>query len=179
MNGFVGRARRALAQTLSFMALLLAWMAMTVENVTTTPSGVIIALAALVGAVIFGAIAVGRLDAIVRVSKHGMSTNATITKVDEEFVSVPSGYIGWHTAVTVSFTHTSGRLVRAVYQDHARAGRKKAGQTIQIVYDPSKPTSISPVGQEDPRWLEVFFIGLGAVVCLGMSFYFAYRAWLA
>jgi hypothetical protein len=67
----------------------------------------------------------------VRVSEHGMSTNATITKVDEEFVSVPSGYIGWHTAVKVSFTDTSGRLVRAVYHDHARAGGKKAGQTIQ------------------------------------------------
>jgi hypothetical protein len=137
------------------------------------------ALAALVGAVILGAIAVGRLKAIVRLREHGLSAIATITKVDEEFVSVPSGYIGWHTAVTVSFTDTSGRLVRAVYHDHARAGGKKAGQTIQIVYDLAKPTSISPVGQVDPRWLEVFFMGLGAVVLVGMSVYFAYRAWLA
>jgi hypothetical protein len=179
VNGFVGCARRALAQTLSFMALLLAWMAMTVENVTTTPSGVIMALAALVGAVIFGAIAVGRLEAIARVREHGLSANATITKVDEEFISVPSGYIGWSTRVTVSFTDTSGRLVRALYADHARAGGKKEGQTIQIVYNPAKPTSISPAGQVDPRWVEVFFIGLGAVVLLGMSVYFAYRAWLA
>ena len=123
---------------------------MTVENVTTTPSGVIMALAALVGAVIFGAIAVGRLDAIVRVSKHGMSTNATITKVDEEFVSVPSGYIGWHTAVKVSFTDTSGRLVRAVYHDHARAGGKKAGQTIQMsTTRQSRPRS-ALAGYDDP-----------------------------
>jgi hypothetical protein len=139
----------------------------------------VLAAALLVGAVILGASAVSRLEAIVRVREHGLSANATITKVDENFVSVPSGYIGWHTAVTVSFTDTSGRLVRAVYHDHARAGGKKAGQTIQIVYDPAKPTSISPAGQEDPRWLEVFFMGLGAVVFLGMSVYRAYRAWLA
>jgi hypothetical protein len=176
VNGFVGRAHRALAPTLSFMALLLVWMAMTVENATTTPAGVIMALAA---ALIFGAVAVSRLEAIARVRQHGLSANATITKVAEEFVSVPSGYIGWSTRVTVSFTDTSGRLVRAWYTDHARAGGKKEGQTIQIVYDPAKPTSISPVGQVDPRWHEVFFIGLGAVVLLGMSVYFAYRAWLA
>ena len=139
----------------------------------------VLAAALLVGAVIFGAFAVSRLEAIVRVREHGLSANATITKVAEEFVSIPSGYIGWSTRVTVSFTDASGGLVRAWYADHARAGGKKAGQTIQIVYDPAKPTSISPVGQVDPRWLEVFFIGLGAVVCLGMSVYFAYRAWLA
>jgi len=139
----------------------------------------VLAAALLVGAVIFGAIVVSRLEAIVRVREHGLSANATITKVAEEFVSIPSGYIGWSTRVTVSFTDTSGGLVRAAYTDHARAGGKKAGQTIQIVYDPAKPTSISPVGQVDPRWLEVFFIALGAVVCLGMSVYFGYRAWLA
>jgi hypothetical protein len=139
----------------------------------------VLAAALLVGAVIFGAFAVSRLEAIVRVREHGLSANATITKVAEEFVSIPSGYIGWSTRVTVSFTDASGGLVRAWYADHARAGGKKAGQTIQIVYDPAKPTSISPVGQVDPRWLEVFFIGLGAVVFLGMSVYFAYRAWLA
>jgi hypothetical protein len=139
----------------------------------------VLAAALLVGAVIFGAIAVSRLEAIVRVREHGLSANATITKVAEEFVSIPSGYIGWSTRVTVSFTDTSGGLVRATYTDHARAGGKKAGQTIQIVYDPAKPTSISPAGQEDPRWLEVFFIGLGAVVLVGMSNYFAYRAWPA
>ena len=137
-----------------------------------------LAAALLVGAVIAGAIAVSRIKAIVRVREHGSSANATITKVDEQYVHVPSGYSGWHTAVTVSFTDTSGRPVRAVYTDPARADGKKAGQTIQIVYDPAKPTSISPVGQVDPRWVEVFFIGLGALVLLGMSVYRAYRAWL-
>jgi hypothetical protein len=63
-----------------------------------------------------------------------------------------------------------------VYHDHARAGGKKAGQTIQIVYDPAKPTSISP-GGTDPRWIDAFFLGLGVVVYLGFSIYFAYRAW--
>ena len=139
----------ALAQTLSFMALLLVWMAVTVENVTTTPSGVIIALAA---ALIFGAVAVSRLEAIARVREHGLMANATITKVAEELVVVRSGYIGWSTRVTVSFTDTSGRLVRAVYHDHARAGGKKAGQTIQTsTTRQSRPRSalwdrLTPVG---------------------------------
>jgi hypothetical protein len=114
------------------------------------------------------------------VREHRLSAKATITKVVEQDIQIPKNYDnGWHTTVTVSFTDTSGRLVRAVYTDRARAGGKKEGQTIQIVYDPAKPTSISPVGQVDPRWHEVFFIGLGAVVLLGMSVYFAYRAWLA
>ena len=140
----------------------------------------VLAAAWWVGAVIAGAIAVSRLEAILRVREHGLSANATITKVVEQDIQIPHGYDnGWHTTVVVSFTDTSGRLVRAWYADPARAGGKKAGQTIQIVYDPAKPTSISPAGQEDPRWLEVFFIGLGAVVLLGMSVYFAYRAWLA
>ena len=136
----------------------------------------VLAAALLVGAVIFGAFAVSRLEAIVRVREHGLSANATITKVAEEFVSIPSGYIGWSTRVTVSFTDASGGLVRAWYADHARAGGKKAGQTIQIVYDPAKPTSISPVGQ-DPRWGDAFLVGLGVVVWLGFSVYFGYRAW--
>jgi hypothetical protein len=62
----------------------------------------VLAAALLVGAVIVGAIAVSRLEAIVRVREHGLSANATITKVAEEFVSIPSGYIGWSTRVTVS-----------------------------------------------------------------------------
>ena len=136
-----------------------------------------LAAALLVGAVIAGAIAVSRIKAIVRVREHGSSANATITKVDEQYVHVPSGYSGWHTAVTVSFTDASGGLVRAWYADHARAGGKKEGQTIQIVYDPAKPTSISPVGQDDPRWGDAFLAGLGLVVWLGGSVSFGYRAW--
>ena len=167
MNGFVGRARRALAQT-----------EMMVKKVTSTRRGnLALAAAFLVGVVIFGAMGVGTLEAITRVRGHGLSANATITKVVEQDIQIPNSYDnGWHTAVTVSFTDTSGRLVRAVFTDRARAGGKKAGQTIQIVYDPAKPTSISP-GGTDPRWLEVFFAGLGAVVWLGMSVSFAYRAW--
>jgi hypothetical protein len=133
----------------------------------------------LVGAVIFGAWGLGTLKGIARVREHGLSANATITKVDEKYVNIPHGYAnGWHTQITVSFTDTSGGLVRAQYTDHARAGGKKDGQTIHIVYDPAKPTSISPVG-EDPRWVEAFIAGLGAVVFLGFSVYFAIHAWLA
>jgi Protein of unknown function (DUF3592) len=165
VNGFVGRARRALAQT-----------EMMVKNVTSTRRGnLALAAAFLVGVVIFGANGVGSLETIARVREHGLSANATITKVVEQHINSGS-YSYDNTAVTVSFTDTSGRLVRAVYTDPARAGGKKAGQTIQIVYDPAKPTSISPVGT-DPRWLDVFLAGLGVVVLLGGSVSFAYRAW--
>jgi hypothetical protein len=167
VNGFVG---------LAFVAvLLLPAMAMTVKKVTSTRRGnLALAAAFLVGVVIFGAVGVGTLEAIARLRGHGLTANATITNVDEVLVSFP-GHVGWETTVTVSFTDTSGSLVRAGYTDRARAGGKKAGQTIQIVYDPAKPTSISPVGT-DPRWLDVFFAGLAAVSFLGMSVIFAYRA---
>ena len=114
-------------------------------------------------------------EAISRLREHGLTANATITNVDENFVSF-TGHAGWSTTVTVSFTDTSGALVRAHYTDNARAGGKKDGQTIQIVYDPANSTSISPVRQ-DPRWGRVLIIGLVAVVWLGMSVYRAYRAW--
>jgi hypothetical protein len=166
VNGFVG---------LAFVAvLLLPVMVMTVKKVTSTRRGnLALAAAFLVGVVIFGAMGVGTLEAIVRLREHGLTANATITKVDENFVSFP-GHAGLETTVTVSFTDTSGGLVRAQYT--TGAGGKKAGQTIQIVYDPAKPTSISPVGS-DPRWGGAFFVGLGVVAYLGFSVYFAYRAW--
>jgi hypothetical protein len=168
VNGFVG---------LAFVAvLLLPAMVMTVKTVTSTRRGnLALAAAFLVGVVIFGAIGVGTLEAIARQREHGLTANATTTNVDENFVSF-TGHAGWETTVTVSFTDTSGRLVHAVYTDYAHAGGKKAGQTIQIVYDPAKPTSISPVGT-DPRWVDAFLVGLGVVVWLGFSVYFGYRAW--
>ena len=130
MNGFVG---------LAFVAvLLLPVMVMTVKKVTSTRRGNL-ALAAvfLVGVVIFGAMGIGTLEAIVRLREHGLTANATITNVDENFVSFP-GHAGLETTVTVSFTDTSGGLVHAGYT--TGAGGKKAGQTIQIVFDPAKPT---------------------------------------
>jgi 4-amino-4-deoxy-L-arabinose transferase-like glycosyltransferase len=168
VNGFVGPAFVA--------AALLPVVLMTVKNVTSTRRGnLALAAAFLAGAVILGAIAASRLEAISRLREHGLTANATTTNVDENFVSF-TGHAGWETTVTVSFTDTSGRLVHAAYTDRARAGGKKAGQTIQIVYDPAKPTSISP-GGTDPRWVDAFFAGLGVVVYLGFSVYFGYRAW--
>jgi hypothetical protein len=165
VNGFVGRARRALGQT-----------EMTGKNLTSIRRGnLALAAAFLVGVVIAGANGVDTLETIARVREHGLSANATITKVVEQHINSGS-YSYDNTAVTVSFTDTSGRPVRAVYTDPARADGKKAGQTIQIVYDPAKPTSISPVGP-DPRWLEVFLAGSAAVAFLWYSVYFGYRAW--
>jgi hypothetical protein len=151
---------------------------MMVKNVTSTRRGnLALAAAFLVGVVICGAMGVGALEAIARVREHGLSANATITKVVEQDIQIPnSPDNGWHTSVTVSFTDTSGRPVHAAYSDRARADGKKAGQTIQIVYDPAKPTSISP-GGPDPRLGDAFIWGWGVVVLLAYSLYFAYRAW--
>jgi hypothetical protein len=168
VNGFVG---------LAFVAvLLLPVVVMMEKKVTSTRRGSLaLAAAFLVGVVIFGAVGVGTLEAIARLRGHGLTANATITNVDEVLVSFP-GHVGWETTVTVSFTDTSGGLVRAQYTDNALAGGKKAGQTIQIVYDPANSTSISPVGH-DPRSGRVLILGLAAVAFLGFSVYFVYRAW--
>jgi hypothetical protein len=82
VNGFVG---------LAFVAvLLLPVMAMTVKNVTSTRRGnLALAAAFLAGAVILGAIAASRLEAISRLREHGLTANATTTNVDENFVSLP------------------------------------------------------------------------------------------
>lgn len=68
----------------------------------------------------------------------------------------------------MSFTDASGQLINAGYTDYARAARKREGQTVQIVYDPSRPASIAPVGG-DPRVFDVFFLALGSAVLVGMA----------
>ena len=50
-----------------------------------------------------------------------------------------------------------------------------AGQTVQTVYDPSRPLSIAPVGG-DPRVIDAFFLVLGSAVLAGIAVYFAVRA---
>ena len=83
------------------------------------------------------------------------------------------------TTVTVSFTDTSGGLVRAVYTGPRPCRWEEGRSDDPDRLRPGKADLDQPRGTGDPRWLEVFFIGLGAVVYLGFSFYFAYRAWLA
>jgi len=92
---------------------------------------------------------VGNLKAIARVRGHGLSANATITKVVEQDIQIPK--------ITTTMAHDShGVLHRHIGPSGprgtataARAGGKKEGQTIQIVYDPAKPTSITP-GERTP-----------------------------
>ena len=79
----------------------------------------------------------------------------------------------------VSFTDTSDRLVRAWYTDHARAGGKKEGQTIQIVYDPAKPTSISPWDRLTPVGMRSSSLAWGRWVCWGCPSTSRTAAWLA
>ena len=137
MNGFVG---------LAFVAvLLLPVMAMTVKNVTSTRRGnLALAAAFLAGAVILGAIAASRLEAISRLREHGLTANATTTNVDENFVSF-TGHAGWSTTVTVSFTDTSGGLVRAQYTNNAR------GVEVQHWYGQQSSMGLAPPARHHQR----------------------------
>ena len=131
MNGFVGRALRALAQT-----------EMTVKKVTSTRRGnLVLAAAFLVGVVIFGANGVGTLEAIVRVREHGLSANATITKVDEQLISFPAATQGIGNAVTVSFTDTS-----AVW-----SARTTPTPPVQVGRRPVRRSRLSTTRQSQPR----------------------------
>ena len=137
MNGFVG---------LAFLAVLLVpVMAMTVKNVTSTRRGnLALAAAFLVGAVILGAMGVGTLEAIVRLRENGLTATATITNVDETFVSFP-GHAGLETTVTVSFTDTSGGLVRAQYTNNAR------GVEVQHWYGQQSSMGLAPPARHHQR----------------------------
>jgi hypothetical protein len=137
VNGFVG---------LAFVAvLLLPVMAMTVKNVTSTRRGnLALAAAFLAGAVILGAIAASRLEAISRLREHGLTANATTTNVDENFVSF-TGHAGWSTTVTVSFTDTSGGLVRAQYTNNAVELRSSTGTASSHRWASRRPPDIISV----------------------------------
>jgi len=157
---------------------MLAWT----RKVTFNSQGLWAAAAlSLVAAVFSIANMVTTLKKVGRLHKHGVSADATIVKIKEHYVNIPSGFTGWVTTVEVSFVDAHGGMVRAKYTEHySRVGGRHAGQMVRIFYDPEKPSSISPVGSssrpEDPRSFDAFLVGLGTVVFLWMSVYFTLRA---
>jgi hypothetical protein len=155
---------------------LLAWALVTAKVIVLSAGGLLVAaVVSVVSAAGAGADSAGRLKAAARLRTQGQITDATIVSLRERYVSIPSGFNGWVTTVKVSFTDVSGHLINAGYTDYGRAEGKREGQTIQIVYDPSRPVSIAPVGG-DPRVIDAFFLALGSAVLAGIAVYFAVRA---
>ena len=154
----------------------LAWVLVTAKKIDLGAGGLLAAaVVSVVSAAGGGAEAAFRLKSAARLHKQGRITDATIVSADERYVAIPSGYNGWVTKVKVTFTDASGHPINAGYTDHARAAGKKKGQIVQITYDPSRPTSIAPVGG-DPQVIDVFVLALGSAVLAGMAVYFAFRA---
>ena len=151
----------------------LAWVLVIAKVIVLSAGGLLVVSA--VGAAGAGAVSADRLKAAARLRKQGLTTDATIVSVRERYVSIPSGFNGWVTTVEVSFTDVSGHLINAGYTDHERAVGMAEGQTVQIVYDPSRPVSIAPVGG-DPQVIDAFFLALGSAVSVGLAVYFAVRA---
>ena len=160
---------------LGFLACL-AWTLVTAKVIVLSAGGLLVAaVVSVVGAAACGAELAGRLKSAARLRTQGRITDATIVSLRERYVSIPSGFNGWVTTVKVSFTDASGHLINAGYTSHERAEGKREGQPVQIVYDPSRPVSIAPVGG-DPRVIDAFFLGLGSAVLAGIAVYFAVRA---
>jgi len=170
--------RRVMGYAVAGLCLLacLAWILVAGKMIVLNAGGLLAAAAvSVVSAAWGGAEAALRLKAAARLRKQGRITDATIVSADERYVAIPSGFTGWVTTVKVSFADASGYLINAGYTDYARAAGKEEGQTVQIVYDPSRPASIAPVGG-DPRVFDVFLLALGSAVLVGMAVYFAFRA---
>jgi hypothetical protein len=166
---------------LSLLAVLGVWIAAQARVLRLSPAANLVMAAVTVAVAVSGvAFMVSQARAARRLRERGLAATATIEKISERFVYVPYGYSGWVTSVTVRFTDTRGESVRVDYTDYARAGGKQAGQPLPIVYDPDRPTSISPLGAdakpEDPRFGTVFLMGAGVIGILVVAGYFVLHA---
>ena len=166
--------RRVMGQAAAGPGILacLTWILVIMKVIVLSAGGLLVVSA--VGAAGFGAQSAGRLKAAARLRTQGRITDATIVSLRERYVSIPSGISEWVTTVKVSFTDASGHLISAGYTDHARAEGKREGQTVQIVYDPSRPVSIAPVGG-DPQVIDALVLALASAVSVGIAVYFALR----
>ena len=176
--GTVTSLRRVMGYAGAGLGVLagLAWTLITAKMIVLSAGGLLVAAAmSVAGAAAGGAESADRLKAADRLRTQGRITDATIVSLRERYISIPSGFNGWVTTVKVSFTDSSGHRINAGYTGHERAAGKREGQTVQIVYDPSRPLSIAPVGG-DPRVIDAFFLVLGSAVMAGIAVYFAVRA---
>lgn len=176
----LGRLGRSIF-ALSILAVALMWIAVDVGAVRLTSAGhllmAVAATAAAVGGVTF---LLGQVRAMRRLRERGVTATAVIEKVHERYVYVANGFSGWTTSITVTFAAARGEPARASYTDYARAGGKRVGQSLPIVFDPDRPDLISPLGDdarpEDQRFMEVFLTGVGVVGLLVVAGYFLLRS---
>jgi hypothetical protein len=187
-GGVLRRAVRVVVATLGafawclvFMTPVLLWLLVTERVWAAGRLGFLAAAAVSLAAAALGGVkARGMWKAAARLRDHGIPATATITKVTERYVHVPSGFSGWVSGVDVVFLDAHDGRVRADYTAYAKAGGRRAGDTVQIVYDPRKPTSISPLGHsarpDDDRSFSAIMLVPGVLVLLGICIYFAYRA---
>ena len=159
-----------------WLALAVMWMATLAGHVDPfSGSGAHATLILATAGAALGACAMaGEKATAARLRREGRFADATIVRVRERYVSIPSGYNGWVTTVEVRFPDASGRTVNASYTAHERAAGKREGQQIQIVYDPRRPAEISPRG-EDPRAAGVVLLGIVTAIFLGSAIYCAFR----
>jgi hypothetical protein len=146
----------------------------------TTTEFAVAALVALAGAVVMGVYLARRRTAVARLLEGGVNTEATVDAVEERLVYLEGGGGGTVTTVTVRFTDMSGTLIHASYTDTRPTRERTKGQPTRIVYDPRKPTSISPVNEsgalDDPRSTSAVTLVLGTGFNLAISVYFSFRA---
>jgi hypothetical protein len=155
------------------------WFLVTQAHLVLDHTGFVAAMvAAWVGTVVAVADVLASVKMITRLREHGVTTDALVGKVKVHSPSTQYDWSGVHTIVEVSFTDTEGAPIRASYEGRPRGPME--GQTTRIVYDPQRPTSISPLGAsgapDDPRWVGVFWEGLFVVAILAISIYFSLRA---
>jgi hypothetical protein len=118
---------------------------------------------------------------IKQLRERGVTVDATIVEAHERWINAGSAS-SWITSVEVTFTDVHGRTVQSSYtEQYARLCGKRPGQTIAIFYDPERPSMISPVDRQsgrpnDPRTMEVFWLGLGAIMLVALAVYFLIRA---
>ena len=153
------------------------WFLVTAKVIVLSAGGLLVAaVVSAVGAAGLGAGSADRLKAAARLRTQGRITDATIIRLRERYVPRWPGGGEWETTVRVSFTDASGHLINARYTDCGLAEGKREGQTVQIVYDPSRPVSIAPAGCRDPHVFDAFVLALASAGSVGMAVYFAVRA---
>ena len=165
--------------SLATVAIFL-WVTVPYHRTLSRPVLLVAAALPLALSVVTAVMMVSIRKAIVRLREHGLTADATIIEVEERYVAIPGGYNGWVTKITVSFTDAEGEPVRARYIDHFPAGGRHEGQSMQIVYDPEAPASVSPAGRssrpEDPRYFELIILTFVVLGCVWASIDFACRA---
>ena len=131
-------------------------------------------LAALTAAAVCVALGIEPTTTAAHLRDRGMHTTATVIKVGNAGYCVTNGGCYDHTYLTVAFTDTQGRLVRASYISGTGLNEVHEGESVPIIFDPVEPGAARDA-RGDMRNLDTFWSGLCALVLLIASAAVAYR----